>query len=113
MWTFSGARVYVGKYSLGHIADIPQDDTYKEVNCGFEVKEGNVTTKALRGVRVKGATDSLNNPPYPKAFTTLKTFVIYPVTDSAIVEVSDRNGKHQLRLVKHLEGTSTIYKMRL
>jgi hypothetical protein len=112
VWTYNCARVYVGKYSVGHIAFMPQDDTYQEVSCNYKVIEGDVTIKTLRPVRVKGATDSLNSSPYPKAFTVLETFVLYPKTDSAIIEVFNRNGKHQIKLVKNAEDKSTIYKMR-
>jgi hypothetical protein len=113
VWTYNSARVYVGKYTIGHIADMPQDDTYREINCSYKVIEGNVVTKPLISVKVKGATDSLNNPPYPKAFNILKTIVIYPKYDSAIVEISGRNGSHKIKLVKHIEGKSNIFKVRL
>jgi hypothetical protein len=113
VWTYNCARIHIGKYTIGHIADMPQNDTYREINCSYRVVEGDIITKPLVPIRVKGATDSLNDPPYPKAFSVLKTVVIFPKTDSAIIEIAGRHGKHQIKLVKHIEDKSTMYKMRL
>jgi len=114
MWTFNCARIYVGDYSFGHIADMPQDDTYREVHCGFKIESGKIIEKRLRDIKVKGATDSLNDPPYPKPYTILQTYVLYPQTDEAIIRVFNRESNHLIKLVKFQKGTrSTIYKMRL
>jgi hypothetical protein len=114
MWTYNCARVYAGDYSCGHIADTPQLDTYREVHCGFKIEAGKIIEKRLRDIRVKGATDSLNNPPYPKPYTTLQTYVLYPQTDEAIIRIFNKESSHLIKLVKHQKGKrSTIYKMRL
>jgi len=115
MWTYNCARVYVGNYSCGHIAFMPQGDTYKEVHCGYEVVEGKTINKRLQNIRVKGATDSLSpEDPYPKKYTILQTYAIYPLTDIAIIRIFNSKGSHLVKLIKHQSGSrSTVFKERL
>ena len=110
MRTYNCARVYVGDYSYGYIAFLPQDNTYHTARCGYSVVEGSVISKRLRPVKVRGAQDSEGDDKYH----ILETFVIYPTTDEAIIAIYNRKGKHLVKLTKRREGSrSTIFKARI
>lgn len=112
MWTYNCARVYVGDYTIGHIAFMPQDDTYKEIHCGYDVVQGEIVKKRLRNMKVKGASDSLSpENPYPKSFNMLQIYVLYPTTDTAIIRINNSKGSHLVKLMKPQQGTRrTIFK---
>ena len=108
MRTYNCARVHVGNYSYGYIASMPQDDTYHSAKCGYTTLEGEIVTKRLRPIRIRGAQDSEGDDKYH----LLETFVIYPITDIAIVTIYNHKGRHLIRLVKHKQDSRSIkYKM--
>ena len=110
---YNCARVYVGHYTCGHIDFTPQFDTYRELDCGFTVESGEITKRRLRDIKVKGATDSLNEKPYPKPFTVLQTYVLYPKTESATVSVTNGKRDFKIRLIKAHSRRSTMFKLKL
>lgn len=110
MWTFNCARVHVGDYSYGYISFMPQDDTYHSAKCGYTLLTGEINTKRLRPLKIRGARDSEGDDKYH----LLETFMLYPITDMAIINVFNHKGSYKIRLIKHQQGAqSTMYKERL
>ena len=100
--TFNCARVNTGTYLIGNGMGVGSP-----VCCHWRTIKGKVVSKRLRPIRVRGGD-------HDGTISHLDTFVLYPQTDTAIIEISNRYGNHRIRLVKHQKGTrSTILKERL
>jgi len=110
---YNCARVYVGNYTRGHIAFFASDDTYENLDCGFTVESGEIVKKRLRSLKIKGATDSLNDSPLPKPFTVLRTYILYPKTETAMISVTNGKRVFRIRLIKSHSKRSTMFKLRL
>ena len=99
---YNCARVNVGTYLVG---DGMGAGTL--VLCRWRTIKGEVFSKRLRPIRV---TDGNHD----RTISRLNTFILYPVSDMAIVEISNRRGDHRICLVKRRKGQrSTILKEHL
>jgi hypothetical protein len=109
MYTVNYARVYVGKYSYGHIAFMPDDDTYHEAKCGYRIVSGQIIIRHLRPVRIRGADDEGKFMYY-----MLENLVLRPNKDDAVITIFSRYGRHTIRLARHKLGTpNKVFKMEL
>lgn len=89
MLTFNCARVYVGCYTCGYIAYSPEDDTYRKIHCGYKVVRGKTKRRRLRNIKVSGAQDEFSSK---APCTILQTYVIHPLTHSAIIRIFNSQG---------------------
>jgi len=101
MLRYSCARVYVGGYVGGGTNEFE-----KRMECGYRLVDGDIVTKKLRPIRVKG-TDSEGT------IFNLQTFVLYPKTETATVTITDGRRSFTIQLVKAHTQRSTIFKLRL
>jgi len=78
----------------------------KWMDCNYEVVDGDILSKRLRPIRVKGTNSE-------GTIFTLQTFVLYPKTETATVRIANGRRRFTIQLVKvHAQG-STIFKVRL
>lgn len=99
---YSCARVNVGTYLVG---DGMGAGTL--VSCHWRTITGRVQPQKLRPIRVRDGN-------HDRTVSRLETFILYPLTDTAVVEISNRRGDHRVCLVRRREGErSTILKERL
>lgn len=99
---YNCARVNVGTYKVGDGmgAGTP-------ISCRWRTIKGKVSSKKLKPIRVRDGN-------HDRTISYLNTFVLYPLTDIAVVEVSNRHGQHRICLTKNQKGKrSTILKERL
>jgi hypothetical protein len=97
--SYNCARVNVGKYLVG---DGMGAGTL--VLCSWRTIQGQVFAKRLRPIRVRDGN-------HDRTISRLNTFILYPVTHMAIVEISNRRGVHRICLVKRGRSErSTILK---
>ena len=97
--SYSCARVNTGTYKIGDGmgGGIP-------VDCCWRTVRGKVVDKPLGSRRVL-------NGDHDRTISILNTYVLYPRTNTAVVETTNRRGKHKIRLVKCKKGArSTILK---
>jgi hypothetical protein len=100
--SYNCARVNTGTYIIGDGMGVGTP-----VNCQWRTIKGKIIEKRLRPINVRDGN-------HDRTISRLNVFVLYPRTDTAIIEISNRHGKHRIRLVKHRKGTrSTILKERL
>lgn len=99
---YNCARVNVGTYKVG---DGMGAGTL--IYCQWRTIKGKVFCKKLKPIRVRDGN-------HDRTISQLDTFVLYPLTDVAIVEISNRRGHHRVCLAKHQQGKrSTILKEHL
>ena len=98
---YNCARVYVGGYLGGGT-----NEWEKWMECKYEVVDGVILPKRLRSVRVRGTNTE-------GTMYTLQTFVLYPETETATVEITNGRRRFTIQLLKHRTGRSTIFKLRL
>jgi hypothetical protein len=102
MWTYNCVRAYVGNYVGGGTNEFE-----RSINCRYEVVKGDIITKRLRPVRVKGTNSEVT-------IFTLQTLAIYPKADMAIIVITNSKGSHKIRLSKTKKGErSSILKASL
>jgi hypothetical protein len=93
------ARVYVGTYIGGGTNEFE-----RQITCNYSV-EGRYFAKELKPIRVQWSTSEVHT-------SLLRTFVIYPKTETAIIYINNSHGKRRLKLVKAQRGQkSTIFKV--
>lgn len=100
--SYNCARVNTGTYIIGDGmgAGTP-------VYCQWKTIKGKVVGKRLKPINVRDGN-------HDRTISHLNVFVLYPQTETAIIEILNRHGKHRVRLIKHQKGTrSTILKERL
>ena len=81
-------KVNTGKYIVGNGMDAGMT-----VYCYWKLIKGKVHRRRLRSVNVEGSN-------HDRTVSRLGTFMLCPETDTAIVEINNRYGKHRVRLVK-------------
>lgn len=99
---YNCARVNVGTYIVGDGmgAGTP-------IYCRWRTIKGKVFRKRLKPIRVRDGN-------HDRTISYLNTFILYPLTDIAIVEVLNRRGQHRICLIKKQKGErSTILKEHL
>ena len=98
---YNCARVYVGGYLGGGT-----NEWEEWMECEYKVVDGAVLPKRLRPVRVRGTNTE-------GTMYTLQTFVLYPETETATIEITNGKRRFTIQLIKHHTGRSTIFKLRL
>ena len=99
---YNCARVNVGTYKVG---DGMGAGTL--ICCQWQAIKGEVFSKRLKSIRARDGN-------HDRTISHLETFVLYPLTDIAVVEVSNRHGCHRICLIKNQKGKrSNILKERL
>jgi len=78
----------------------------KWMECKYQLLDGDIVTKKLRPVKVKGTNSE-------DTMFTLQTFVLYPKTETATVEITNGRRRFTIQLVKAYTQRSTIFKLRL
>ena len=100
--TYNYARVNTGTYIVGNGMGAGT-----LILCNWRTIKGKVAGKKLRPISVRDGN-------HDRTISHLNTYVLYPQTDTAVIEISNRQGSHRVLLVKHHRGTrSTTFKMRL
>ncbi len=100
--SYNSARVNKGTYRIGDGMG-----GGKIVACNWRTIKGEVVANQLKPVAVVTGD-------HDRTKSQLATFVLYPQTDTAIIEISNRYGDHRIRLVKRKGDTeSTILKEEL
>jgi hypothetical protein len=93
--TYNCARVNTGTYIIGDgMSGMP-------VHCHWRTIKGKVIGKRLGPIRVRGGD-------HDRTISRLDTCVLYPQTDTAVIEISNRHGVHRVRLVRDKGGTPSI-----
>jgi len=105
---YNCARVYVGHYSYGYIAFDERYDTYHDAMCDYKILKGQISTKKLKPVKVRGASDE-----GAIKYHMLDTYILYPITDEAIVRINNGHRGQTIKLVKSHSKRSTMFKLRL
>jgi hypothetical protein len=99
---FNCARVYVGNYVGGGTNEFERG-----ISCGYAVKEGSIFIKKLKPIKVRWTTSEGQT-------SLLKTIVIYPKTETAVISIKNSHGSRRLKLVKVQKGErSRIFKASL
>jgi hypothetical protein len=93
---YNCARVNVGTYKVG---DGMGAGTL--VLCQWQTIKGKVFSKRLKPIRVRDGN-------HDRTISQLDTFILYPLTDMAIVEISNRRRRHRICLVKQQKGKRSI-----
>ena len=101
MLSYNCARVHVGGYVGGGTNEFE-----KWMECKYQLVDGDILTKKLRPIRVKGTNSE-------GTIFTLQTFVLYPKTESATVTITNGRRRFTIQLVKAHTRRSTIFKLRL
>lgn len=104
MRTYNCARVHIGSYVGGG-----SNEFERQIDCGYEVVNGRVSTKELKPIKVQWTTSEYRT-------SLLRTIVLYPVTEEAVIEITNSRGTRRVRLVRHKKGEgrrSTIFKARV
>lgn len=101
MLRYNCARVYVGGYVGGGTNEFE-----KWMECKYQLVDGDILTKKLRPIRVKGTNSA-------GTIFTLQTFVLYPKTETATVTITNGRRRFTIQLVKAHTQRNTIFKLRL
>ena len=101
MWRYNCARVYVDEYVVGGA-----NEDGKWVECKYQLIDGDIITKRIRPIRVKGTNSE------GTAFT-LQTFVLYPKTETATEIITNGRRKFTIQLIKAHIQRSTMFKLKL
>jgi len=100
--TYNCARVHVGTYMVDPLGS-------HSIHCRYFVERGRIFLKRLRPITVHGTN-------HERTITRLQTLVIYPVTDEAIIEITNSKGVRRLKLIKYRKSRgrrSTMFKARM
>jgi len=89
---YTCARVNVGTYLVG---DGMGAGTL--VLCQWRIIKGRVSTRKLRPIRVRDGN-------HDRTVSRLDTFILYSLTGTAVVEISNRRGPHRICLVRRRNG---------
>lgn len=101
MWRYNCARVHVGGYIGGG-----SNEFEKWMECKYQLVDGEILTKKLRPIRVKGTNSE-------GTMFTLETIVLYPKTETAALKITNGRRRFTIQLIKANTQRSAIFKLRL
>jgi hypothetical protein len=99
--TYNCARVHVGGYVGGGT-----NENEQWIECKYRVISGEITTKRLRPIRVKGTNSE-------GTMFRLDTFVLYPQSETVTVSITNGKRNFHIELVKRHDSHNAIFKLRL
>ncbi len=104
MWTYNCARVYSGRYG-----NSGTNEDWRQVECSYKVLEGKVNKNRLEQDTVRG----YDGEGFSKTYR-LQSFLLSPLTQTAVVSIINSRGVRLIRLTKSQQGKrNTMFKMRL
>jgi hypothetical protein len=101
MWTYNSARVHTGSY----VGSGTNEDE-EGIQSFYQVVDGEISLKEIDPIQVKGSNTE-------GTLFTLKSFMLYPKTDTAILVITNGRRKSTIKLVKSPMQRTTMFKQRL
>ncbi len=98
---YNCAKVYEGNYVGGGTNEFE-----RYISCGYSVLDGEVTVKELKPTVVIGTNSEGTK-------FRLKTLILYPKTDFAVVRIFGKYGSYPLKLYKVKSSYSRMFRQRL